>query len=208
MTTIRRYSGRKRGQRRLEVRAQVGVGGAVERRGLPVIDQRLGHGLPGRLLVDRDGVGAAPPQIVDRRVVRDAQNPVGELVGRVEGPQGAERLDERVLGEFLGDAGLADHPGDDVEDRRGVAVHQRAIRVLGPVQRPLDQFCVGRRHGGLSRRRTGARNVGGGASEDRRRAVDDQPGLGGGLHGLDRRVGGDLRQAEALRRSPRSPPSR
>jgi hypothetical protein len=67
--------------------------------------------------IERDGRNPRSSERVERRVVRDAEQPGGQPPLRVERGKTAERLDEGVLREILGQRGIAGDAEDEPDDR-------------------------------------------------------------------------------------------
>ena len=84
-----------------------------------------------------------PAQVVDRRVVRDLEQPARELPRRVVGVEAAEGLDEDLLRQVLGRARVLDHAHDQAVDRPLEARHQLAEGLLRAGQGARHQLGVG-----------------------------------------------------------------
>ena len=95
--------------------------------------------------------------MIDRRVVRDLEDPGGELELGAVGIDRVERLDEGLLGEILGQLAVAHHAEEQGKDRTLVAPDQLAVGGLlagaGPQNHLLiaeaGPFRTAARHGRL-----------------------------------------------------------
>ncbi len=97
---------------------------------------------------DVGGVGRVrppAPDVVDGGVVGDPEHPGRRLPVGAPLVQGAERLDEGVLGEVFGELPVADEPVDEAEDAGPVASHQLAAGVLPALPRTGHHLAVGGR---------------------------------------------------------------
>src|SRR5438309_92329 len=100
--------------------------------------RRRGVGRP----VDRQGVEVALAQVIDRRVVRDLEDPGGEPELRAVAGEAVQHLDERFLRQVLGEGAVAHHAIHERKHRSLVAAHQLAERRLVTLLRPLDEILV------------------------------------------------------------------
>ena len=81
--------------------------------------------------------------MVDRDVVRDLEEPAGELELRAVPIDVVEDLDEGVLGEIFGDLAIPHHPEDQREDRPFVSTDELLIRGFLPLLSERDEVSVG-----------------------------------------------------------------
>src|SRR5919107_1472584 len=88
-----------------------------------------------------DGLGAPPRQVVDRRVVRDLQQPRAERRVRAEALEAVERAQERVLADVLGVLAAGD-PARDAEHDVAVSLDERLERAQVAPQGRLDVGVV------------------------------------------------------------------
>ena len=92
-----------------------------------------------RRAVDAHRLQLSPPQVIDRDVVGDLEQPARQLEFRPIAVEVVQDLDERVLSEVLGQLAVADHPIDEREDRPLVSTDQLAKRrrraLAGPARR-------------------------------------------------------------------------
>ena len=105
--------------------------------------------------VDRlrvDGLGAPARKVVQRRVVRDAQEPRAEGGVAAEVREAMEGAQEGVLAHVLGIL-AAHHAGSDPHDDLAVALDELLERAQVARGRPLDErrILLGCRCGGLIR---------------------------------------------------------
>ena len=89
------------------------------------------------VVVDRrcEEHGPALPQVVDRGVVRDAEQPARKSQTRIERAERAEHLDERVLREVFRHAGILHESRDQVVDRPLESRDQRLAGDAGAAER-------------------------------------------------------------------------
>lgn len=110
------------------------------------LDRPLGRRLEAfgaAIAVERDRLRGAPPEMVDRGVVRDPEEPTRELQFGPIGVEPVQGPDEGVLRELLGDFAVPDHPEHEGEDGPLIALDERARPRVAPTERELDQFDIG-----------------------------------------------------------------
>src|SRR5688500_1572543 len=81
--------------------------------------------------------------MIERRVVRDLEDPRAELVAGIVAIERVEHLDEGVLGEVFRLLAIADQAVDERKDRTLVAPDQFSIRRLAALPGEDDDFLVG-----------------------------------------------------------------
>src|SRR5437762_9765949 len=84
----------------------------------------------------------APPEMIDRDVVRDLEQPARELELGPIAVDVVEDLDERVLGQVLGELPVTHHPEDEREDRAFVPANQLAKCGIAPLLGQRDDVGV------------------------------------------------------------------
>src|SRR5688572_26995865 len=100
-----------------------------------ILDLKRGRvdSLPGgrvRSTLDRAGVQAPAPQVIDGGVVGDLENPRGKLEFGAVTLDGVQRFDECFLGEIFGQLAVPHHPVNEREDGALVPAHQLAVGEL------------------------------------------------------------------------------
>ena len=95
-----------------------------------------------RRAVDRDRVELALPEVIDRVVVRDLQDPVTELVAGLVRADRVERPDEGLLGQIFREGPVPDHPVDEREDRALVSDQKFAKRRLVAARRVRRELSI------------------------------------------------------------------
>src|SRR6266550_3471108 len=145
---------------RLDRAAQLLRLDGVQRRLLPCADlqrrglHRLGS-LGVRRAVERERVQLPAPQMIDRGVVGDLEDPGRELELGTIGLDGVERLDEGLLGEILRQLTIPDHAKEEGEDRTLVSANQLAIcRFLSAAGEQHDLLIAESRPLGTARHRS------------------------------------------------------
>ena len=115
------------------------VSGITPRIDQRTVDVRL---LAGIGVVERQFLRAAAPHRINRRVVRNPEDPVRELESRVERPEVGEHLEEDVLRQLLGQRRVSKHPRQQVVDAALVTVDEGLKAIVEPGQRSFHQLCV------------------------------------------------------------------
>lgn len=105
------------------------------------LDLGLGGGV--RRSVQTDGVDLTPPQVIDRNVIGDLEQPAGELEFGPISVEVIEDLDEAVLGEIFGRFPVPHHSEDERKHRALVSAHEFAKCRLPPVLGEGDEIGVG-----------------------------------------------------------------
>ena len=107
-----------------------------------------------RRTIDRDGVELPFPQVIDRVVVRDLQDPVTELVAGLVGADRVEGANERFLRQIFGERTVPYHPEDERENRSFITRQQLTERSLVSTCGARREFAVFQRRVVLSSQRS------------------------------------------------------
>src|SRR3954451_5151763 len=139
--------GSETGDRALDGRAHLASLELVQR-GLLVHDyvkRRRLDGI-GRLSVGRavhaDGVELPAPQVIDRDVVGDLEQPARKLEFGAVAVDVVQDLDESVLRQILGELAIAHHAIDERENRSLIPANQLAERSLAALLGQCDDISV------------------------------------------------------------------
>jgi hypothetical protein len=94
--------------------------------------------------IHADRIELPAAQMIDRDVVRDLEQPGGELELRPIAIEVRQHLDEAVLRQVLGELAIAHHPEDQREDRSLVSANQLAMRGFAALEREGDDVGIGK----------------------------------------------------------------